>query len=965
MKKLFLVPLMALMTCVSVYAEEVSTLAGLKSALETGGEIKLTANITASEALYITKATTIDGNGFALKNTNTDALDVNTSEAVVVKNLTVYAAHASNGRAIGVNETTSNITLDNVVFNCNARGVTYNADGNVDCVLNVKNSTIQYVLKNPKSQATTLKNAEVDELGNPLNINYDECAPGKDARGISLWQMKNSTVTIDNSTIQGFDYDVNCGPGANDYTGTSVTATKSIFKGRCAYNIHVGNAVFEFTDCTVTGVNCFSGPSESFACFVLDGGSHNCKLTINGGSAATARFTDDAYANENAREFMVTDRGKNNKIVINNASYTCPKDLGVQKGGVFENVGAGSTATINGGTYDCPEIIENNEGGEVIINEGDFDVLIVTSKAYYPKAYESKFDKVANNITINGGTFENAVGEDINALTFENNPEKDPVSLVGNAVETYENQDGTVSVVPQGTEDATEKVDPAIKTNLVWGTDIPSTAKNVKLLPTQTLTLYSGAASADKLDLGQNTKVIIKDGAKLTIGEGGVALNNNGAQYPQIIVEAGGVVIVKGQMYGSVVENLLIQTSEAKHGVLLFDPDMNTYGDNHPKGTVEFITKSYYVGGSDYQFERFGIPTWTTVESIDCDVAGLVTTLYVFANNGWQKLGDLVKGTPFANVAQLNKPFATYNLLARQATPGATYKIAGALSGNGNAELYANLKWNSFANSYTADVNVGKLLEELEGASDIDATVYVLEPAGNHTYVPEAIDAVWAASEKIAPMQTFLLNNVGGNNEYTSINYKNAVWSPATASAPARRKQVHDLTAKLRINVMNEQGVWDNLRMSESMTNMHNAEKYMGEDINLYAYDGDDKLAIVAAEDLNGTYIGFSTVNGGKFTLSFANVEGREFDLIDLEENVTVSVVEGNTYTFSAAKNTNADYRFKLVESKRVVTDVDNIAAEKNVKGIYTIMGQYVGEMNMWNNLPAGIYVVNGEKRVK
>ena len=27
--------------------------------------------------------------------------------------------------------------------------------------------------------------------------------------------------------------------------------------------------------------------------------------------------------------------------------------------------------------------------------------------------------------------------------------------------------------------------------------------------------------------------------------------------------------------------------------------------------------------------------------------------------------------------------------------------------------------------------------------------------------------------------------------------------------------------------------------------------------------------------------------------------------------------------------------------------------------------GQYVGEMNVWNTLPAGVYVVNGEKRVK
>ena len=36
-----------------------------------------------------------------------------------------------------------------------------------------------------------------------------------------------------------------------------------------------------------------------------------------------------------------------------------------------------------------------------------------------------------------------------------------------------------------------------------------------------------------------------------------------------------------------------------------------------------------------------------------------------------------------------------------------------------------------------------------------------------------------------------------------------------------------------------------------------------------------------------------------------------------------------------------------------------------SAKGIYTITGQYVGEMNVWNTLPAGIYVVNGEKLVK
>lgn len=963
MKKTLFIVLAALLTCAYANAVEVNSLAGLQSALAAGGEITLTADIDAgSTALTVSQGITLKGNGHCVKSTAGYVFSVTTTSAVKFENLIIYAAKTSAGRGIAINDLSdTNVALDNVTINAQERGMDIFCSNSANTIenvtLSIKNSTIQHVHAN--------YGISYDAQGNPSNpAIYNTTAVSVNSsysRGVNIGRLVNSNITIENTTIQGFFYNVNNIGGT--MAGTTITTSNCTFKGRCAYNIWGQQGNWIANDANVLGLNNWGGPQESFACFVLygpmDGGdSRNNYLTINGGTLAAASFNAVGMANPNARQFLLSDRGTNNVVVVNNASYTCTKEAEDSKGGVVEISSSTSNITINGGNYDCPNIVgatySDGEGntGTITITGGEFNVNTV--------APDMTDGDVYSTVEIEGGTYDIASGS-VNQV----DPNDPTNTLVVASKESYDNQNGSEIVVPIGTNDDTEQKDPAVIKDLVWGSDIDRSAVNVKLQPTQTLTLASGVATANKLDMGQDTKIIVKDGTILTIGEGGVALNNDGDKDPQIVVEAGGVAIVKGQMYGSVVENLLIQTSETKHGVLLFDPDMNTYGDNHPKGTVEFITKSYYAGGSDYQFERFGIPTWTTVESIDCNVEGLVTTLYVLGNSGWQNIGDLVKGTPFANIAQLNKPFATYNLLARQATPGATYKIAGALSGNGNAELYANLKWNSFANSYTADVNVGKLLEGLEGASDIDATVYVLSPAGNHTYVPDAIDAVWASSTKIAPMQTFLLNNVGGNNEYTSINYKNAVWSPATASAPARRKQEHDLTAKLRINVMNEQGVWDNLKMSESMTNIHNAEKYMGEDINLYAYDGDDKLAIVAAEDLNGTYIGFSTVNGGKFTLSFANVEGREFDLIDLEENVTVSVVEGNTYTFSAAKNTNADYRFKLVESKRVVTDVDKIATEKNVKGIYTIMGQYVGEMNMWNNLPAGIYVVNGEKRVK
>lgn len=981
MKKLFLVPLMALMTCVSVYAVEVSTLQELKAALAAGGEIKLTANITASEALDITKATTIDGNGFALKNTYQDALGVYTSEAVVVKNLTVYAA-ASNGRAIGVRATTSNITLDNVVFNCNARGVTYYSDANDDCVLNVRNSTIQYVLRNPSAPAKTLQNAEVDTWGNPLNINYDECAPGNDGRGISLWEMTNSTVTIDNSTIQGFDYDVNCGPSAlygnNDYTGTSVTATKSIFKGRCAYNIHVGNAVFEFTDCTVTGVNCFTGPSESFACFVLDKYSNSCKLTINGGSVATARFTDNAEVNANAREFMVTDRGTNNKIVINNASYTCPKDLGVQKGGVVEETQPTSDITINGGTYDCPNIVgetdSDGEGntGSITITGGEFNLSTISPDMDNSDMYST--------VEIQGGTFQITTTDpetgaevvvDIAKLVDPNNAEN---TLLGSTSETIKNQDGTVSVVPQGTGAATEKVDPAIKTKLVWGTDVTMTAQNVVVQPTQTLTLNSGTANAYRLDMGQNATVIVKSGSTLNIGEGGVALNNNGANDPQIIVEQGATLVLNGLMYGSVPENLIIKASADSYGQLLVNPDVQAFGDNHPNGTYEFVTKSRYVSASDYTFERFGVPTYVAPTSFTSD-ADIRTRIWVYsyALDDWEDLSSGTKdGKPHfqsSDASKLNKPFVGYNLMAYTATDGTKYRMKGALQGNSNASLDVDMKWTSFANSYTAEVDIEAFLPAISG--NVDASVYLATPdVTPGTYLWNAINVEDLPVKKITPMRAFLLNNRGSMSQVITANYKNTVWDPGTGAAAPARQASSDNSAKVKMHIANEIGRYDNLVLVENQKftseyeSGHDAEQYMNADINLYAH-AEDNLAIMATDNMADTYIGFSTVEGGNFTISFTIADGRAFDLVDLETGAKVAIAKGETYTFHADANTVADYRFKIVERQNVVTGISNLTDDSTAKGIYTIMGQYLGEMNLWNTLPAGVYVVNGEKRVK
>lgn len=949
MKKLYSLVLMAaaLLIGTNMRAVEVSDLAGLKTALGTGGDITLTADIpNVNELLVIEKGVTINGGNYHIYGTGGTyafleakyIFHVKTSDPVIFKDVVIYG---KNARCI-VAEHTNNvdITLDGVTLNAGNNRAMDVMDVDGAQVL-VENSLFQLV-----------QGISVDTYGNP-NVAadfYDKNVLGSFSRGLNIGRLTNSTLEVNNTTMQGFYYNLNNIGGT--MAGTTLTTSNSTYKGRCALNVWGKDGTFEVNDAYVVGINNYDGTQESFACFVInnDGSTvaERNHLTINGGTLVAASFNAVGLANPNACQYLLRDQGIDNVVVINNASYTCTKEAGDSKGGVIEQTSSTSDITINGGNYDCPSIVgatnsSDGQTGTITITGGEFTVNTV--------APDMTDENVYKTIEIEGGTY---------SIT-----ETDPVTfntLISNTVTTVENQDGTVTIVPDGTEQKT--VDPAVKMDLVWGTDVVTDDKsNVVLQANQTLTLTSGSAQAYKLDLAAGAKVIVKDGTKLTLGKGGASFANSGATKPQIIVEQGGTLIVYGQMYGSEKENLLVKASADAYGIMIFDPDMNTYGDNHPKGTVEFVTKSFYQDAEHYQFERFGIPTYNALESITGSIAN--TGIYIYEDNNWSNLGYLKNDAVFANTARLNKPFVACNLIAYQAAAGATYTFGGALNGNSNAVLNCNLEWNPLANSYTAEVDVEAYLAALASGVNVDHTIYLATPAGLGTYAWDPVDAEWAAGEKLKPMQAFILHNHGTDPEESVINYKNTVWTPAApAGAPARRSAATEHSAKMRIVVTRGEYTMDNLKMMESATNNHNAVKYMNDDVNIYA-TSDDKYGIVASEDLNDTYVGFSTVKGGEFTINFTNVDGREFVLVDHETGAQVAIAEGNTYEFTAAANSANDYRFEIVEPAKLPTAIENTEAVKNVKGIYTITGQFVGEMNVWNTLPAGVYVVDGEKRVK
>ena len=242
-----------------VNAAEVSTLEELKSALEDGGEITLTDDITSNEMISISKEVLIDGNNHTISVAgNIDGLEIETAEKVEINNLTIDSC------------TNSILTVDNTKIQVAG----YEGQYNVTCAGN-----------------------------------------GNHYRGISLWELTNSTVTIKNSTIQGFEYNINLAGVNRSFSGTVVNIENSNFKGRTAINSHVENYTLNIKNSNILGINNYAGSQESFADIVLDSTSNNVKLNIVN-VKCTNYQNETGLNNPNALQFMLALRGSDNVVKI-------------------------------------------------------------------------------------------------------------------------------------------------------------------------------------------------------------------------------------------------------------------------------------------------------------------------------------------------------------------------------------------------------------------------------------------------------------------------------------------------------------------------------------------------------------------------------------------------------------------------------------------------------------------------
>lgn len=955
MKKIYSFVLLAitLLLSTNIWATDVSSADELKNALANGGNITLTQDITTSASLNVTKSVTLNGQGkFTIKGTDRDVFSIAATEPISVKfnNLTIFAANSS-GRGIGI-QTANNLTLslENVTINTRQRGMTVYTQSEFSQIA-IHSSIIQLVK---------------DENGTPYD--YDKEYNNSDTRGLSLWDMQNTSVDIQNTTIQGFTYDINVS-GSQKGSSTNnmkVSATNSTFKGRAALNVWTSNAEYVFTDCTVYGLNNQIGEKEGFGCFVFYGSvenglANNNKLTINGGTTIAASFNGEGVQNPYATVFLIDNRGSGNEIVINNVSYTCPKDNSTKpdaKGGIVRGGFPSGSITINGGTYDCPELVTSmGTAASLVINGGNFAINVV-----------SDGDEVSSNIisgtTINGGTF---VVSDANQQIADIK-DSEGNTLLGEDMKTLINSNGTTIVVPATT---TEKTFSDAAATLVG-----TTATNiVKITQNAAVTLAANEqAEVYAFDMASGSKLVVESGATLTIGKGGVSFNNNeNTTAPIIIVRPGARVVTNGLLYESQVENIILEASEKEQAQFIISPGVQSYGENHPHSTIVFQSKSVTNEDGSFVKQRFGIPTFTAPKSITATQGGndIPTGFEYFdyTTHEWEIVGFINVAGKSMDKSKMNAPFHYYQMQHKTPTEGTIVTFTGELFGNANPTFEVlPSSWNGYANSLMMDMDIKSLLERIPNS--VDKAVYLYSiTEGNYNW--EAKTFLDLDGVQLKPMQAFLIRNTKDAASVV-VDYERDIFNPAmgiATSKSAPRQAMSDMK-RVKLTVRGENGngldyvvLAESAEFSSGFDNGYDAVKYMNKDnINLYV-KADENMSNYATDDLNNTYLSFESIKKGQYTITFTNVLGEAMTLIDTQTGEKTLMEENATYTFSAEANTVGDRRF-MVTTAKMPASMEEVATPY-VSGIYTLLGLYLGEMDVWNTLPSGIYVVNGKKVVK
>lgn len=990
MRKLFLIPLMTLLSCVmawgaTIYVGEGGTYpatdAGLNQAIaaaSAGDVIELTSDIAyatnGTGLINITKSITLDGQGHKIVGWGTCNSNHGGDAYYIITPLAInYGEEASN----------LDVTLKNISMSTVSNTTTKHEVG-----LMVMDKVAKLTLKECDIRSHTAKNAAnshgiafYGETADALELKVENSFVSAGASGYAFSVLKPIDANLLNSTLEGYSSVTFYAPNAYMYAA---------YKTAKAFGVNNSGSrgtTFYAKSCDFNAPNIHNGVSNAYATFAIQ--DDGIDLTLdNCGIDATqlgdqqqwgvmlspwtpiARRVQDVnieFTGDNAhingtllyvRWLEVQSDKKALAPEFNSETYAYWGENGISLAGVdhsatraFSYTG-NINVTISGGTY--------------AQNVGELQFPLHVNTAH--PSYDSKKFLDADYSATQPEKFimKDVVipdGYEVKTVTMEGvaNP------LYRVVKKAAEKEQGVLYDLNDNVETAGNGQNPATSFDLKTGTDMTlnqatTKAGYVEVSNNTTVTVANGQTLAinNGLDVQGTSVVTAKPGSALVIGEGGIVTNSSSS----IVVEA----------------------NENGAASLLLDPAITV--NQTPELTVKMTAKQVGIADGDYHWHRFAMPVKgiTTLPKTPDRATKLFYWNYD-ANGGE---GD------WASIASLTdmQPFHGYNLsTTNEGLEDVVYTFKGKLAGNINKTLsLTHQGYNFFGNSYTGYIKLSTLANEITGNSDLDWTVWVWDTE-HQTYASVSLKALQEAEalseefasamykdwqREIAPMQTFILRLPNTDNAETVVDYASTIWgnprytaaTSALSAAPARQNATAVEGNIIRLAVADENGSSDAILLmeknnySDNYDNGYDAVKYMNSNtINMFTtIDGED-LSSVATDNLEGKTLTIQTKEAVNYTLSVEAVFGKAYALRDNVTGKVIAIEEGTTYEFAAQPNSTVEGRFEIIAPAKLPTAIENTEVKANVKGIYSITGQYLGED--FKALPAGVYVVNGVKIVK
>lgn len=445
------------------------------------------------------------------------------------------------------------------------------------------------------------------------------------------------------------------------------------------------------------------------------------------------------------------------------------------------------------------------------------------------------------------------------------------------------------------------------------------------------------AITEDKTESGdytvkKGTALIVRTGNTLKVN-GKLFIGENENWPAQVTVEPGATLIAGNGIEinasnEDLYKNALVLQADKENGAASLLFGTGATGDVNPVASVEMYMYGHLLSeGADetnpqnFKWQHFGLPIYS-----DGDIEKTMPVWYFDWNvkNGWVRVsGADIKG---------EGPWAIHNTTTNLVNEGSKFVFKGNLIGSQNVTTTLDRAgYFGFANSYTAPLSMENVIAKLQ-EKGLEAGIWLYDASGNLAeFTAYSLGDIEDDGDKgVLPMQAFFMYNKAGGSKSIEINYASDVYNfkPVDGSAGAayRAADADVNGGKITLSDGVEAAtltIREAERFSDEYDNGY--DMYQMEStgmIQIYAIQGESKLASIATNSINGKEIAIVTKANTEYTLSFSKLKGNAFKLTDIASGAEIEVGEDKTYTFTAAANSTIT-RFRLGEGEVSANEAD------------------------------------------